>query len=339
MKKLLLIGPRTNKKDPTNTGGAVVLFENLLNDLKHENISYYVIDSNKENYNNYLHAYALISFTILVKQFKYDVISLHSSQDYVFLSPLIIIIGKLFDKTTSLRKFGGEAEQSFRNASFFYKKLLKYIFSNTDKVFLEMKSLVNFFMKININSFWYPNVRDRRLEPNLPRMFQKRFVFISQVIKEKGVDEILAASMVLDESFKIDIYGPIMDSKYSEEYLKNYNVRYLGPLLPKDVSRTLDHYDVLLLPSYKEGYPGIVIESYAMGVPVITTALQGLREIVVPKKTGLLVEPRNSKDLVRAMESINHRVYLEMSMNAYKKFNEFSSDVQTRLFLERLGLK
>ena len=50
MSKLLILGPRTNKKDPSKTGGAVVLFENLIERLNKLNIDYVLIDTNKENY-------------------------------------------------------------------------------------------------------------------------------------------------------------------------------------------------------------------------------------------------------------------------------------------------
>lgn len=336
MKKILLLGPRINRNNPSDTGGAIVLFENLISKIQSQNIDYMVIDTNKKNYINPVLAYLSIIVKILIRQYDSSTISLHSSRDYIFFAPIIIILGKLFNKKTSLRKFGGEAEQSYLNATGLKKLLLHYIFSNIDILFLEMKYLVSFFLKINPHTFWFPNVRDRLLKPKLIRKFRKRFVFISHVKREKGIDEILEASMRLDKSFKIDIYGPITDSKYSEKYFKKYNVEYLGPLFSRDVSATLDQYDILLLPSYKEGYPGIIIESYAMGLPVITTNLQGLREIVKPEETGVLIEPKNTLKLIQAMMFINDENYKQMAQNAYKKFDEFKSDIQTKLFLERL---
>ncbi|HIE16316.1 MAG TPA: hypothetical protein EYP69_05275, partial [Bacteroidales bacterium] len=74
MKKILLIGPRTNKNDPSNTGGAVVLFENLLAQLKQQNCSFNVIDTNKKNYTNSLIAYLAIILQIITKQTSCHVI-------------------------------------------------------------------------------------------------------------------------------------------------------------------------------------------------------------------------------------------------------------------------
>lgn len=334
--KLLLIGPIPNKKNPLDTGGAIVLFSNLLEQLKIQAIDIKVIDSNKKNYANHFTAYFFIIVQIITKQFKCTNISLHSSQDYTLLAPIIIILGKLFNKKTSLRKFGGEAEQSYIEAKWFKKKLLHYIFSNVDTLFLEMKFLVRFFIKINPNTYWFPNVRKRVMEPILPREYKRKFVFVGHIRKEKGIDEILQASLKLNNNFIIDLYGPIHDPKYNNEYFDKYNVQYMGPLLSQDVLKTLNQYDILLLPSYKEGYPGIVIEAYSMGLPVIVTNLSGLREIVEHNETGLLIEPKNTKLLVEAIESLNNKNCKEMSRKAYKKFDEFKSDVQTKLFLQRL---
>lgn len=338
MPKILLIGPRTNKENPSYTGGAIVLFENLLTQMINQDITVEIIDTNKKNYYNALIATLSIFFQIIIKQSKCSHLSLHSSRDYIFFAPIIIVIGKLFKKQTSLRKFGGEAEKSYSSAIGLRKKLLHYIFSNVDILFLEMKYLVNFFSKINSNTYWFPNVRERTMKPNLPRIYKKRFVFIGHIKKEKGIDEILDVSLELDDSYTLDIYGPISDTKYNEGYFDKFSVRYLGPLVSKDVLQTLEKYDVLLLPSYKEGYPGIVIEAYAMGLPVIATKLQGLQEIVEPNQTGILIEPRNVRELIQAINFFNVENYSEMSKNAYMKFDEFQSDIQTKLFLERLNV-
>jgi len=142
----------------------------------------------------------------------------------------VILVGKLLNKKTSLRKFGGEAKNIYMHTKGIRKKLLTFIFTHMDTLFFEIKDLQKFFLQINKNTYWFPNVRERILEPSLPREYKKRFVFVSHVKQEKGIDEILEASLQLDDSYTIDIYGPISDKKYCELYFKDYNVRYMGAL-------------------------------------------------------------------------------------------------------------
>ncbi len=56
--------------------------------------------------------------------------------------------------------------------------------------------------------------------------------------------------------------------------------------------------DVTVLPSlYKEGLPNVLLESMSMGVPVVSSNLGGVPEIVINGKTGFMVEPGNSDQL------------------------------------------
>jgi glycosyltransferase involved in cell wall biosynthesis len=338
MSKFLILGPLTNKKSPSKTGGAVVLFENLVEKLNTLNIEYDLIDTNKENYKNTYVAYISIILQIIFKLFTKTHISLHSSKDYLIFAPIIIFLSKIFNKRCSLRKFGGEAFEDYSKAKGLKKRILNYIFKNIDYLFLEMKYLVNNFKLINKNTFWFPNVRNKPTIEKNSTIFSKRFVFISHVIKEKGIDEIIEARKYLSDEYIIDIYGPIHDSKYTDKLFAENKIIYKGALKSNEVLLTLSKYDVLLLPSYKEGYPGIVLESYSIGLPIISTNLQGLKEITEQNKTGILIEPKNTNELVKAIKYFNEDNYLEFSINAKERFKEFNSEIQTKKFLNTIGI-
>lgn len=334
--QILLIGPTINKENPQLTGGAIVLFENLLNELEREKIPYLLVDTNKKNYSNTLFATMSIVIQIFIKQFKVRHISLHSSQDYLFWAPFILLCGKVFNKSTSLRKFGGDAWDTLNQSKGIKRNVLKLIFKKVDFLFLEMQFLVNNFKRLNKNSFWFPNVR------NLPdiqvkkKPFRKRFVFISHVKQEKGIDEIVEVVKLLDSRYTIDIYGIIDDPKYSHAYFKEQGVSYQGILSVEEVVPVLSSYDVLLLPSYKEGYPGIVIESYSVGIPVITTHLKGLEEIVDDYQTGIMVEVKNVHALKEAIEYFTPDNYKAMSEHAREKFSLFNTEKRTKAFIDRV---
>ena len=337
---ILLIGPCVNRKDSTKTGGAIVLFNNLLEEFNENRVDYILIDSNKKNYSNTLVAYLSIFISIFFKSFQVKHISLHSSRDYIFFAPFIIVMAKILNINSSLRKFGGEAWRVYSSSTGLEKRIRLYIFKHIDFLFFEMKNIVNSFKSINSNTHWFPNVRRVPKDINYPKLFRKRFVFISQIFKEKGVDEIIEMARDLPDGYTIDLYGPIKDERYTEDYFQNSSVNYCGALTSNQVLSTLQKYDVLLLPTYYkgEGYPGIVIESYSVGIPVIVTNLTGLSEIVDNGKTGVIVEPKNVEQLLNAVLSINRDNYKEMSKRAKEKFSLFDSARQTIKFLETLQI-
>jgi len=71
-----------------------------------------------------------------------------------------------------------------------------------------------------------------------------------------------------------------------------------------DVPRLLAALDVLVLPSFSETYGLVIVEAMAMKTPVIATNAGGVPEIVTNGRTGLLVEPRDSDALGRAIHSL-----------------------------------
>ena len=338
-KYLLCLGPRYNTKNAQLVGGPIVLFEELIHQLNKNQIGYKIIDTNKKNYANVFVAYFTIITSLILMARKSYHISLHSSRDYRVLAVVVLLLSKLYNVKSSLRKFGGEAKDTFIQAKGPAKKVFKFIFTNVDYLFLETKYLVEFFQTMNPNTYWFPNVRNRLVEPNLPRKFHKRFVFISHVIREKGIREIIEAVAQLDSSYQVDIYGPLMHGQFEKKDFNNTCVNYKGALPSDRVLSTLNQYDVVLLPSYKEGYPGIVIEAYSLGMPVITTNLDSISEIVDDYKTGILVTPKNAEELRNAIEFFNEENYVNMSQNAYEKFNDFKSDVVTKKFIETIDAK
>lgn len=336
MKNLLLLGPRTNKLRPELTGGVIVLFEQLISDLDKSGIHYKVIDLNSKNYSSKITATLSIYFNLIKNITHFKHISIHGTASvYYTIAPIVLLFAKLLNKKTSLRKFAGNFNQYFENCGIIKKQILKWVLKNANLLFFETKYLVRYFSVYNNNTLWFPNVRSEVIKPILPRVFTKKFVFISHVCKGKGVDQILEASLSLDKSYIIDIYGPITANEYSKEDFTKYNVNYKGPLESKKVLEILNTYDVLLLPSYRseEGYPGIIIEAFSLAIPVISTNLKAISEICVNGIEGVLIEPKNAKHLAEAIVSINSANYEFYSGNAYLKFKSFRSDIHTQQFI------
>ena len=182
-----------------------------------------------------------------------------------------------------------------------------------------------------------PNPRPTPEKRRDNRQFQRRFIFLGHVRKEKGILELLTAADRLGDQYEIDIYGDMVDRV--EEQIEQSKANYKGVLKPQDVTKTLMQYDVLVLPSFweGEGYPGVVIEALSVGLPVVASSLQGIREIITDGESGLLIEPKNVEQLVEAMGSFNAENYPAYSQKALERFSAFDSKNVTRDFLERIG--
>ena len=63
---------------------------------------------------------------------------------------------------------------------------------------------------------------------------------------------------------------------------------------------------MFLLPSLSEGIANVVIEAMALGVPVLSTNCDGMREVIMDEKSGFLIEPRNPEMMAKKIIQINH---------------------------------
>jgi len=333
MSKILLIGPRFNQKDSKKIGGIVVLFEDLIQQFQKNNISFSIIDTNKNNYSNKIIAFISIYSQFLFLLFNHSHVSIHgTAKDYIFIAPMMVFISKLFNKKVSLRKFAGNFNEIYNKSNFLKRKLIKYILKNSDVNFFETKYLVKEFSTFNKNTFWFPNVRNDSLYKTSEK-YNKKFIFVGNISKEKGIDTLLEVSNLLDNSFIIDLYGNLKD--YQEKDFENFNVKYKGTLKSDSVFEKMSEYDVLILPSLREGYPGVIIEAFSVGLPVIATKLAGISEMV-NDNCAILIEKKDIKNLVNAINYFNNDNYREKRTYAIEQFNQFNSEKQTKLFLERI---
>ena len=80
-----------------------------------------------------------------------------------------------------------------------------------------------------------------------------------------------------------------------------------------------ERLDMTVLPSlYKEGLPNVLLESMSMGVPVVSSNIGGVSEIVIDGETGYMVEPGNKSALANAIKKVwaNQKNYQEMKIKA-----------------------
>lgn len=333
--KLLLIGPRYHSSG--KLGGVVVLFELLIKELQNQGIEVITIDMNKNNYSNAVFAVFCIYFSFLRYLPRISHVSFHGTAgNYIFVSPFVVFVSRLFRKKISLRKFAGSFREVYENENWLSRCLIRYSLKNATVLFFETKYLVQYFSKFNPNTYWLPNYRPRP-QVKASSSFSRKFVFLGHVKKEKGVLELLAAADLLGEDYQIDIYGTMAEPLHDR--INESKASYKGLIDPENVPQVLSKYDVLVLPTFwaGEGYPGVIIEAFSVEIPVIASSLEGIKEIVMHGENGLLVPPKNVDQLVEAMSSFNQHNYPSFSKEAKKSFERFNCAKATQFFLENIG--
>ena len=134
------------------------------------------------------------------------------------------------------------------------------------------------------------------------------FVFVGRLVRDKGINELVEAFERLNRDFpatRLILVGhqePELDPLEPETLAKiehNKNIEAVG--LQSDVRPWLAASDAFVFPSYREGFPNVVIEAGAMGLPSIVTDINGSREIIIEGKNGTIIPPRDTDALFDAM--------------------------------------
>lgn len=336
----LIIGPMLSP-DGSNLGGATISLNYLIEFIKKENVSHDLIDTQhiKFFWIKILNPF-YVFFIFLLKIRKTDVVFVNVSQfGTKTISPFLYLITRFFGKKFIFRPFGGAMQDHYEKYTSLQKKLFHKTLLQSDIFYLQTKELVNYFSpkgkKILQLSTSRHSPATKYLRPHRP--YQKRFIFLGHVNESKGIDYLLEAISALENSFTIHIYGAIQDEKYHSIF-QNSDI-YQGVLGKDDVLGKLQEYDVLVLPTFYrgEGYPGAIVEAYSLGLPVITTDWRAISEIVEDGKTGLLIPPKSSEDLVDAMRIFNEKNYPAYSKNALSFFQQnFDADVVTGKVIQEI---
>ena len=135
------------------------------------------------------------------------------------------------------------------------------------------------------------------------------FLFVGRLVKDKGINELVEVfdrlthertdvRLILVGRFE-DKHDPLMDITYK---LINTNpmIEFVGYQF--DIRSFLVAADVFVLPSYREGFPNVILQAGAMGLPVIVTDVNGADEIITNNENGLIVPRRDKEALYRAMQ-------------------------------------
>ena len=335
--KLLLFGRQYTKSNSKIVGGVITSFEILKDTLDELNVSYEVVDTNYRNYRNRL--YALIHVLwVTIKGFngsKY--ISLHgTATDFFYLAPILVFFAKVvYKKKISLRKFAGGFDEAYENANYVSKLLARYSLMNADAVFFQTKYLIKRFKEYNNNTYWMPTTR-KRVNNTTPDNYDYKFVFVGQVKYKKGIGEIIDVFSSLNDKYSVDIYGPL-DEDINKEIFCHKNITYKGLLATNEVQPTLALYNVMLMPTHfkREGYPGVIIEAFSVGMPVIATNVRGIKELV-PENAGILIDPENVEQLKNAVIGLSQLTYKSYRKFSLEYFEEFDVISVTKKYLERL---
>lgn len=201
--------------------------------------------------------------------------------------------------------------------------------------------LVNKFRRMNSVT-----ENDIELYPDVPY----KLCYFSRVMKEKGVEECIAAVKIANQragfdKFTLDFFGSINDS-YCDAFGKmiadfpSY-IRYKGIVEFQKSSEVLKDYFAMLFPTYysSEGYPNAVVDAFAAGLPVVATRWNYNADIIRDHEDGILVDVGSVEQIVAAIEEMANTpsLYREMRLNCIARCTEYLPEMAIQKVVAQLA--
>jgi len=339
--RILMIGPL-----PPPTGGARVLFKNLVACLDGRDDVHVTVVETPPVRSQKLKAVVDITrqmYKVLKEARRTDVLTLHTTTTALCDRILFVALAAwIHGRPFVVHTFGGIG----------YREMLGPLRSRLAEAALRRAHLYlaethrqvgDAHARGLANVAWFPNSRPLPDAPTTDAADEdtregcRRFVYVGHVREYKGMRVLAMASRQLPGDVTVDVYGPWFDDLDRHVFDECPNIRYHGPVKPEEVVATMRRHDALVLPTVAstEGYPGVVLESYTAGLPVIASRIGGIPEIV-DESVGILVKPNDDNDLGRAMTKLSQdqELFSRLRANTAKKAEFFSSSRWAEKFLD-----
>ncbi len=257
----------------------------------------------------------LIAFIKVLLLQNIDLVHIHLSERGSTVRKLILIaICLVFNKPVIMHAHGAEFHIFYTKVNTLYRILICLMFRRCKRFIVLSKSWKKFYIRrlslkkeqvyVLPNSVEIPTVVPRRKNNKIIT-----FVFVGRIGHRKGAFDLIKAYGKLTDSQRkrsrlifagdgdVD-YGQRMTQKLS---LTN-GITFLGWIDEDKRNKLFTNSDVFTLPSYNEGLPMAIIEAMGWGLPVITTNVGGIPEVVMTQINGFLICPGDTQKLSDAMK-------------------------------------
>jgi len=313
-------------KEAINQGYDVALacnFTGREDEIRAHGIRIYDIPLSRSGINIFKELSSFISIVRVLKVFRPDII--HA----ITIKP--VIYGSLAAKLLSIKRrvfsisglgfiyidHGIKARILKKIAFIFYKfglnnKSSSIIFQNDDdkKIFLE-SGITNYFSTHLIKGSGI-NLIDYKFIPINLNEDPPIIMFISRLLKDKGLIEFCkSAKLLKSKNFRgrfvvigdADLNNPNSISVQElQEYKDSKIIEHWG--FKENISQEISKSLIIVLPSYREGFPKVLIEASSVGRPIITTDVPGCRDAIIENITGIKVPVKSIIPLADSIQTL-----------------------------------
>lgn len=309
----------------TSDGGGANYF-NALKDLFSSQVNYFY----RGRYNwpegkGLLEGYRLIKdyfqFIIVLLKNNYKIIQINTffGGRGLYRDAIFIALAKLLRRKT-ISFFRGW-DMNFAHKKSIIVSIMKIIYKKSDAIIVLSKEEKDkvlawgykkqiYIETTTVDKDLIKAVSEQTIECKFKNSSSINILFLSRIERSKGIYEVLKVFHNLrKENKKVNLVIAGKGKHLNEvtEFVSDNKidgVEFVGFVKNYEKSDIFNKAHVFLLPSYSEGMPNVVLEAFAFGMPVITTKVGGLRDIIKDGVNGFFVEMKNEVDLEKKINKL-----------------------------------
>lgn len=157
------------------------------------------------------------------------------------------------------------------------------------------------------------------------KKYVKNISFVGRFTDQKGIKFLLEAIKKDENSFNFNIFGDGELREYITNYIAQYNLKNVQLNgYSKNVGEVFQNTDILLAPSIDEGLPYTLVEAINCGVPLISTRVGGIPEILYDGENGILIESGSVSQITEALNTLKTVDVESLSKKAIDISQKFS---------------
>jgi len=170
------------------------------------------------------------------------------------------------------------------------------------------------------------------------------YIFIGRLVADKGINELIAAFSKLTKqknNIKLLLVGQLEQELNPISKTTLIDIQYNSDIISTGYQDVVREYlalaDAFVLPSYREGFPNVLLQAGAMGLPSIVTNINGCNEIIINNYNGIIIPVKNELTIFDAMQLLleDELLYYSLHSNARKGIeNRFDQQVVWKATLE-----
>jgi len=264
----------------------------------------------------------LKTYLSILKVFRSDVVYCTTGQTFfgIIKYAPFVLCAKMLNKTTVVHVKGGFLKMSYDKMNTFQKRIVRFILKSYSGGIVLSKSLrplLTSFLPESKIFIQHNFIQNALIIPEQEITEQKKFtalrlIFLSNLMKEKGIIELLDALDILNKnciSFQAKIAGNVPSGQ--QELLirmeNTPNLEYIGVVQGQEKSKLLSWGNIFCLPTYysMEGQPISILEAMGFGNVIVTTKHAGIPD-VCSDKNGVFVEKGNVQSLVQKLTHLSN---------------------------------